>query len=506
MKILSPKQLQQADQKTIENENITSWELMERASLRAVEKLKELLPDNSTISILSGSGNNGGDGLAIAHHLDKIGYKVEVHLIEFAPNLSSDCSKNFDRLEANDSITICHYDKKAEASNIDYKEVIIDAIFGIGLNRDLPVFVRKIIEKANQAQALRIAIDVPSGLYLSDLTPENAVVFQAHHTLTFQCPKLNLFLPDYGNAVGEVSIIDIGLDQNFIASQDTSYIYVNQKLASSLLTVRQRFSHKGDYGHLLVIGGQLGMMGSVCLTSKAALKSGAGKVSVLTPMCGVDIIQQTVPEAMVIPSEENDNVTPVELSIMPTHICIGMGLGQSEAALQTLEFAIEKATSPMLIDADGINLISKKKDLLKALPTQSVLTPHQGELKRLIGEWSDQYDKLEKIKRFVDEYDLVLVSKDAYTFIACKERIYINSTGNAGLATAGSGDTLSGIISGLLAQNYNPVDASILGVYIHGKAADLYVDQFDENALIASTIIEYLGHAFSSLKPKNSSQ
>ena len=237
------------------------------------------------------------------------------------------------------------------------------------------------------------------------------------------------------------------------------------------------------------------MMGSVCLTTKASLKSGAGKVSVLSPQCGVEILQQFVPEAMVIASHEHKHVSPVELSIKPTNICIGMGLGQSDKALDTFRFAIKQAKSPMLIDADGLNCLAQHKDLLKDLPAKSILTPHQGELKRLIGEWQDEYDKLDKMKNFVKSYNLILVAKDAYTFIVDEDKTYINSTGNAGMATAGSGDTLSGIISGLLVQSYSPLEASILGVYLHGKAGDLYVKDYDEYTLMASDIIDYLGEA-----------
>lgn len=493
MKILSPKQLQKADQKTIENENISSWQLMERASLRAVEELKNILSKNDSTTILAGSGNNGGDGLAIAYHLNTLGYKVEVCLIEYAPDLSPDCSKNLKRLKDNTKISIHRLDKISDDVQLNFKTVIIDAIFGIGLNRALPDFVKSLIENANQSKAIRIAIDVPSGLFLSELTPEHSVVFQAHHTMTFQCPKLNFFLPDYGNYIGKISFVDIGLDQDFISTLNTTYEYVDDDLATGLVKTRKRFSHKGDYGHLLVIGGQYGMMGSVCLTTKASLKSGAGKVSVLSPKCGVEILQQFVPEAMVIPSETQVQASPVKLDFEPTNICVGMGLGQLPQALETLKYAINSANTPMMIDADGLNLLSKNKYLLEALPAKTILTPHQGELKRLIGHWQDEYDKLNKMKSFVKTYDVILVAKDAYTFIIDDDKIYINSTGNPGLATAGSGDTLSGIISGLMVQNYSPLEASLLGVYLHGKAADTYTQKFEEYALTASDIIDCLG-------------
>jgi len=499
MKILSPSQLQQADKETINSEGITSWELMERASLKAVDQLLKITHKTEQISVLAGSGNNGGDGLAIAYHLIKHDYVVDVHLLQYTDELSADCQKNLERLKSEKICDVITYNNQTAKLDFNTNDVIIDAVFGIGLNRDLPKFVEHIINNVNQRHAKRIAIDVPSGLFLNELTPKNAVVFQADYTLTFQCPKLNFFLPNYGNCIGKIQTVDIGLNKNFISNLNSPYRYVDKKMASSLLKSRQRFSHKGDYGHLLVVGGQYGMMGSVCLASKAALKSGVGKVSVLSPKCGVEIIQNFISEAMVVAANDLKNITPINLNFRPTHYCIGMGIGKSEKALDTLKFIVRQSNSPILIDADALNLISKHKELLDDLPSKSILTPHQGELKRLIGVWKDDYDKLLKMKSFAQKYDIVLVSKDAYTFVVYQDKIYVNSTGNAGMATAGSGDTLSGIIASLLAQGYSSVDACILGVYLHGKAADKYVEVFDQQSLIASDIIDHLNKAFKSL-------
>ncbi len=500
MKILTPSQLQKADVYTIENQQISSWELMERASLAALKEIKKIIQKPQPVSVLAGSGNNGGDGLAIAYHLNQLGYEVNVLLLKYTPKLSKDCKINLERLKVNTSINIQEYTEDSSTEDLKTESIIIDAVFGIGLNRALPDFVKKIISSINESKATRIAVDVPSGLFLSELTPEKATVFNADYTMTFQCPKLNFFLPDYGNYLGEIKIIDIGLDQDFIDNLETQYEYVNKKFITKFYKTRQRFTHKGDYGHLLIVGGQYGMMGSVCLTTKAAFKSGVGKVTVVSPKSGVDILQQSVPEAMVIAADKNEFVSPKALKFEPSNICIGMGLGQSEQALETLKYFIKQAKTPMLIDADGINLLAQNKDLLNHLPPQSVLTPHQGELKRLIGEWQDEYDKLDKMKAFVQTYNIILVSKDAYTCVVSQDKIYINSTGNAGLASAGSGDTLSGIISSFLCQKYSPIEASILGVYVHGKAADIYVNNYDETSLIASDIINYLKNVFLHLK------
>jgi hydroxyethylthiazole kinase-like uncharacterized protein yjeF len=501
MKILSPSQLQKADAYSIDHQNISSWQLMERASKLALEQIRHILKKPKPISILAGSGNNGGDGLAIAFHLQQLGYEVNVFILKYTPEYSEDCKINLERLIDKTKIKIHEFTKNSKLEDVDFKPVIIDAVFGIGLNRALPEFVQQTLKIANQHKALRIAIDVPSGLFLSQLTPEDAVVFQADYTITFQCPKRNFFLPDYGNCVGIIKIIDIGLDEAFISELETDYSFVTKDLVSGIFQPRLRFSHKGNFGHLLIVGGQKGMIGSVCLTAKAALRSGVGKVSVVSPKCGLEILQTTIPEAMVITSDDDFIISPVQLNFKPTNVCIGMGIGTSEQAVKTLSHFIENTSSPMLIDADGLNILSDNMSLLEKLPSKSILTPHQGELKRLIGDWTDQDDKLKRIKAFVEKYDLILVSKDAYTFIVSKDRIYINSTGNAGMATAGSGDTLSGVISGLLVQGYSPLQASILGVYFHGKAGDIYNEKFDEHSLIASDIVGFLGKAFSLSKP-----
>ena len=498
MKILTPSQLYEADRLTIEKEGITSWQLMERASLSAVDSIRNLTKKEAKICVLAGIGNNGGDGLAIAYHLHTSGYHVEVVILKYAESYSKDCQINLDRLKNETEVDI----KILQDDKIDFSTptVFIDAVFGIGLNRKMPDFVEEIIKSVNHFNAFKIAIDVPSGLFLSSLTPEDAVVFKADHTLTFQCPKLHFFLPHFGNCVGKVTIIDIGLDKRFIEKSQTSNFYADRRFVKLLLQPRERFTHKGTYGHVLLVGGQKGMMGCMVLSSKSAIRSGAGKVSTVVPKCGIDILQSSSPEVMVIPSHKANHISEVEIPFEPSVIGIGMGIGQSQDAEAALIFFLNHTKKPMLIDADGLNIIANHKDLLKKLPSKSILTPHQGELARLIGQWSDDLDKIEKLKTFSADHDLILVSKDAYTFVVYNDEIYINSTGNAGMATAGTGDVLSGLIAGLLAQGYTPLNASILGVHIHGLSGDIYASNYEQNTLIASEVIENFKAAFSLLK------
>jgi hydroxyethylthiazole kinase-like uncharacterized protein yjeF len=494
MKILSPEQLYDVDKRTIERQDITSWQLMERASLRATDEILKLIDNTRKMYILAGVGNNGGDGLAIAYHLYKKKYDVEVCILKYANNYSPDCAQNLERLRDETDIKV-HITTTSDLS-FNPNSIVIDAVFGIGLSRKLPDFVEDIITKINQTEGRKIAIDVPSGLYLSSLNSEDSTVFKADYTLTFQCPKLNFFLPNCGNYVGKLNILDIGLDEQSIKEANTDYEYITEGSVRQILVKRKRFSHKGTYGHLLMVGGQKGMMGCMVLAAKSALRSGVGKVSLLIPKCGIDILQTTCPEAMVIPSDEST----VELAFSPDTICIGMGLGSTSTALEKLEYVLTTFQKPMLFDADAINLLAAHPELLKLLPKTSILTPHQGELKRLLGGWTDDYDKIEKLKAFSTQYNCIIVSKDAFTFIVNKESVYINSTGNAGMATAGSGDVLSGLISGLLTQGYSSLNASLLGVYIHGLSGDIFSSRYNENSLIASDLIENFKEAFSLLK------
>lgn len=498
MKILSPDQLYHVDESTIERQAISSWQLMERASLRATDQILTLIDKTKKVYIFSGIGNNGGDGLAIAYHLHEKGYEVNVLILKYAENYSADCAKNLERLQNETSVDI----EITTKSNLNFasESTYIDAIFGIGLTRKLPDFVENIILKINKTEGLKIAIDVPSGLYLSSATPQNSIVFKADFTLTFQCPKLNFFLPDRGNCVGKLKIIDIVLDRQAIDECISNYTFLTKNFVKQLVMPRLRFSHKGTYGHLLVEGGQKGMMGCMVLASKAALKSGAGKVTALVPHCGTDILQIACPEVMVLPSAHENFISPLELPFSPDAICIGMGIGTGKKAFETLKHVLTIFKKPMVIDADALNVMAKDRELLNLIPSKSILTPHQGELKRLLGNWDHEYDKIEKLKSFSKAYDCTIVSKDAYTFVVHGDDIFVNSTGNAGMATAGSGDVLSGLISGFVAQGYLPVNAALLGVFLHGMAGDIYASKYDQNSLTASDLIENFKEAFSLLK------
>jgi len=500
MKILGASQLAELDQFSIDRQNISSWDLMERASKLAFLRLKSILPISPyKVYILVGPGNNGGDGLAIANFLTLEGVDVEVILVNFIETRSEDNQRNLHRLK-DAKVKITDFNKASKLSKITSADVVIDAIFGVGLNRSMPDFVQDLIQYINSVSPLSISIDVPSGMFLDRIPTANEQVFQSDYTYTFQTPKLSLFLPDYANSVGHLDIIDIGLDKEFLNSLSSDLTYVDLKVAKKLYRLRSRFSHKGTYGHAVLVGGSHLMLGSIILAAKSCMRSGVGKTSVMMPNKAHLTMIQHQPEVMLIENPSSNFISYQSLEFEPNSVGIGVGIGTSTEAFEALKSWLVNSKSPLVIDADALNLIAKHKSLLDFIPKKSILTPHPGELKRLIGAWKDDFDKLKKIKSFSKKLNVIILAKDAYSLCVYKDQIHVNSTGNSGMATAGSGDVLTGLITGLLAQKYSSMEAAILGMFLHGLAGDLALKLMSEESLIASDLIDQLGHSFLNLK------
>jgi len=290
--------------------------------------------------------------------------------------------------------------------------------------------------------------------------------------------------------------LDIGIDKNYLMQTKTEVELISKLEVLPLYKPRDKFSHKGDFGHVMILGGSYGKIGSVNLASRAALSSGSGLVTAYIPKCGYHSLQGAIPEVMVISDESETTISNINFDIEPSVIGIGVGLGTAAETARTLESFLKRNKTPLVIDADGLNLLSKKKTLLKLLPKKTILTPHPKELERLIGKWSDDFDKLKKVKAFSKKYDVIVLIKGAHSITVYEDKLYINTTGNPGMATAGSGDVLTGVISGLVGQGYEPLAASIFGVYLHGKSADISVEDHGYQSLIASHILETMGNAY----------
>jgi len=500
MKILSAEQLSEADKETIKKQKISSEDLMERAATLVFNEInKRLRGAPIPIKIFCGIGNNGGDGLVVARHLIQHGYHVTVYVVNYSDKRSEDFLANYEKLKeiTNDwPQLIKDEDNFPEISVGDF---VIDAIFGIGLNRPIKGWVAKLVNLINQSNAFTLAIDMPSGLFPDQSPGKEATIKEADYTLSFQAPKLVFFLPETMDYVGDLQVIDIGLDREFIARIKSKTFLIGKQQALSLYRPRKRNSHKGDYGSVLIAGGSYGKVGSVLLTATAALKSGTGLCTLYIPKCGYNIIQTGLPEAMVLTDPDHELLTKYPKDFEADVVCFGMGVGTHDKSVQALKQLIESVNNPVVIDADGLNILSENNDLLKLLPENSVLTPHPGELKRLVGEWKDDFHKLELVQEFSIKYKVIVVVKGAHTFTLDRENIYVNNTGNPGMATAGSGDVLSGIITSFIGQGYEPINAAVLGVYLHGHSGDIAAEKLGHEGVVAGEIAKNVGRAIMDL-------
>lgn len=501
MKILSPSQIAFIDNQTIENEGINSIELMERAAIAFFNAFTlDTHRFDKVIHIFCGPGNNGGDGLAVGRKLIESGKNVILYEIDInSKNETPDFLENKKRLKALEK-EIVVINNENDFPVIDKDDLIIDALFGIGLNRSPDGIFKKLIRHINESGAAIYAMDIPSGLFADKPSLDLDAIMKADYVFTFQVPKLSFFLPDTADFIGDFKILDIGLDSETIAEQTAYAILITEEVADNLLLKRKRFDHKGTYGHLGVVGGSYGKIGAVLLAVSGAFKSGAGLVTAIIPKCGYQITQTKIPEAMAITDSSMNELTNVEIPENIDTIAVGMGMGTAANTLLFFEKLLTKAQVPILIDADGLNCLSINQELLLFIPPKSILTPHPKELERLIGTWENDFEKIEKAVAFSKKYQVIIVIKGAFTMIVDEEKLYINTTGNPGMATAGSGDALSGIISGLLVQKYKPLNAAILGVYLHGLSGNLAAEEMDINSIMATDLIDFLPRAFKRLR------
>ena len=502
MKILPIEKVREADAYTINNEPIASTELMERAATTCSDWIKKNISIKKKIKVFCGPGNNGGDGLVVARLLSDKNYSVEVCVIRFTEKASEDFSINYQRLEKYQNIKIINLYEKDELPEISKDDIIVDAIFGSGLSKPIKGFIADVINQMNSSEAIIISVDVPSGLFCDTSSIESGgAIIKADYTLTFQLPKFAFLFPENDKFVGRWKVFSIGLHQDFINSVDVKNFFIEKEYFKQYLIKRTKFNHKGNFGHALLIAGSYGKMGAAVLASEACLRSGAGLLSCHIPKKGYEIIQTCVPEAMASIDESDEFFTKTPDISMFNAIGIGPGLGINEKTQTAIKLLIQNSNIPLLFDADAINILAENKTWLHFLPKQSIFTPHPKEFERLVGQSKNNFDRNEMQKEFSIKFNCYLVLKGANTAITCPDgSCYFNSSGNPGMATGGSGDVLTGIILGLLAQGYHPKIASILGVYLHGLAGDYAAKKIGQEAMIAGDIIKYLGKAFRLLK------
>ena len=509
MKIFSKEQIYQGDQLTSQRQNISSTDLMERAGIQIFNWLHLRMQGAQVpIHIFCGIGNNGGDGLVIARHLVAHGYNVHTYIVNYSDKRSKDFLVNYDRMKSATKEWPKLLTCETDFPRIQKEDIIVDGVFGIGLNRSPVDWVKGLFQHFKASGAFTLSIDIPSGLYTDKMPDDENSVVKANYTLSFQAPKLVFFLPDTAKYTIQWEVLDIGIDPEFLFTTETEAELIGKFEVLSIYKPRDKFAHKGTFGHSLIVGGSYGKIGAAVLASSAALASGSGLVTAFVPKCGYQILQSSIPEVMVETDQNEEIITAIESETKANAIGIGIGLGIEDKTAKALELFLNKNKAPLIIDADALNILSKKKTLLKKTPEMTVLTPHPKELERLIGKWVDDFDKLKKAKSFSKRYKCIVIIKGAHTITVFGDKLYINSTGNPGLATAGTGDVLTGIITGLIAQGYEPLAASLFGVYLHGRSADIAVEDFGYQSLRASHIIDYLGEAYIDLfkQPEQPSQ
>lgn len=497
MNIPNSEQMHWLDSETMRIQGLESHELMERAASELSDYIDRNYNKERRTVIFCGSGNNGGDGLAIARILWNKGWSnIIVAAIKSFKRYSDDNILNYNRLKTISGITVLDIDSENAIPELFDGDIIIDAMFGTGLNREISGLCAEIITKINSSHAEVIAIDSPSGL--SDFTVAGAgsTIVKANETLTIQSPTVSMLWPENSDVVGHLEIIGIGLDQDSLKSIDTPYKLTLGSEVASRIKTRPKFAHKGTFGHALLISGEYGKAGAAILASRACHRAGAGLVTTHVPEMLVNILQTSTPETMISIDENSKTISKIPDVTKFSAIGAGPGMGTSGTASSAIQKLLTEARCPLVLDADALNIIAKNK-WIDIVPEGSILTPHPKEFERLFGKTDNSASRLKTLMDNAQKHKLVILLKGAHTAIATPEgKVWFNTSGNPGMATAGSGDTLTGIIAALLAQKYSSEDAAIIGAWIHGKAGDIAAQKIGAEMLIASDIIENIPHAF----------
>ena len=503
MKIFSTSQIRLLDQYTIEHEPIASIDLMERAAEGLYEEIKRLFPHKPKFLILAGAGNNGGDGLALARLMLSDGWGVQAVLLR-AGNLSPDCETNKKSLSLRFPVAFSEQTERFIPPIMDKNTVVVDALFGSGLNRAPEGIFADAIRWINSVASQVIAIDIPSGMQGEQVVKSTDLVVKANITLTLLFPKLAFLFPENEPVVGVRKVIDIQLHPDAIEKEQTQWYFTEKPDVLPMLKKRSKFSHKSNFGHVCLMAGSQGMAGAAVLSASAALRVGAGLVTVVGTEENRVVLQTAVPEAMY----KTDLNAPDHYSVF----AFGPGIGTKNETVQILEDLLSQINRKLatekpflggrvLLDADALNILSLRPDFWDIVPQNAIITPHPKEFERLFGASADSLGRVQNASAKAVELQIIIVLKGAYTAVCCPDgNVYFNSTGNAGMASGGMGDVLTGIIGGLLAQGYSPRESAVIGVYLHGLAGDVALKNQSEESLLARDVVENIGQAYKMLK------
>ncbi|MBN3034055.1 MAG: NAD(P)H-hydrate dehydratase [Bacteroidales bacterium] len=498
MKILSVQKIREADAYTILHESIADYDLMERAAGVMFEWCYKHIPSDKTISIICGTGNNGGDGLALGRMLAGKGYRITLYFIRFSDKISPSCSHNLSRIMQIREVATHEITAGSEVPDFAGTDIIVDALFGSGLSKPVTGLPAEIIDRINRSGAIVIAVDVPSGFFCDQTNqPHHKTIVRADYTLTLQFPKLGFMFPENDDFVGKWEVLPIGLHPEFIRDVEVTNYYTTLDEARGMIRRRKKFSHKGTYGHGLLISGSYGKMGAAVLGAAAAMRSGAGLITVHVPARGYDIVQTAVPEAMV--SIDTDEMMTKNLPDLSRYsaVAAGPGIGTHHETALIIKRLIQDCSIPLIFDADALNILSENPTWTAFLRPGTIITPHPKEFERIAGRWGDDFERIQKQRELSIKYGIYIVLKGAHTSVTFPDgSCHFNSTGNPGMATGGSGDILTGILLGLMSQGYPAAQACLLSTFLHGLAGDMAAAHTGYEALTAGDLISHLGKAF----------
>lgn len=500
MKIFTAQQLKALDVATMKAQNVSSFELVERAGSRVTERILEKYPQQTDFVVIAGVGKNGADGVVIARKLIEAGKNCEIVILNYSKNHSPELLHALEKLNMHNP-KLAFVNDKSKIGELDKSVILIEAIMGAGLNRALTGLLLESVEYLNTIDVKKkVSIDLPAGLSADGLNFGNSI-FRADETFTFELPKLSLMLASNYNYTGEVEIIKIDLDQEFINSTKTNYNLLDKENVKKYLPLKRgKFSHKGDYGHVLIVAGSKGKTGAAVLSAKSALRTGSGLVTTYTPKASIQIVQTAIPEAMNKVDKGENYIENYSLDSNDYNtVAVGSGIGTGKKSTKALTDILKATHKPMVIDADAITILGKNLKLMELVPKKSIFTPHPGEFDRLVGESSSSINRLEKQVNFATRYGIILVLKGAHTSIVLPSgKVYFNSTGNPAMATAGMGDVLTGVIASLLGQGLKPHYSALLGVYLHGLAGDLTAGEW-QLGILANELADRIPTAFNEL-------
>lgn len=505
MKIFTTQEIREIDQFTIEHDGVSSIELIERVAEGVACEISSRWTPRKPMAVFAGPGNNGADALAAARLLAEQGYRPEVFLFNIGGDrLSPDCAKMRNLLKDTPGADLIEVVSNFSLPDLTENHIVIDGLFGSGLHRPISGGFVSLVRYINESMATVVSIDIPSGLY-GEWNPEaiNRNIIHADLTLAIQAPRLSFFIDDYAEIIGEWKVLDIELSPEKMRATSTQYHFVEKTDVRRMLRRRPEICSKADFGSAIIYAGSYGMMGAAVLSTRGALRAGAGKVTVYSPRCGFNILQSTVPEALF--SEDRDDLVISEIA--PSHrfnsIAIGPGIGTHDPTVKALEDFLAGTAVPVILDADALNCIAARPSMLSTIPILSTLTPHAGEFDRLFGAQNSAEARLRKAVEAARYYNIFIILKGRHTALVRPDgKIYFNSSGCPAMATPGSGDVLTGVLAAMSAQGYSPEYAAIISVFVHGLAGEMAAETHGAYGVTAGDIADNIGRAIKEIMTK----